>query len=324
MPQPTISDVHVDGPLTNLSVRFSQSSDMFVANTVFPAVRVQNRSDKYYTYDRSFWFKSDAQMRAPGTESAGSGYEIGTDSFSCDVFAIHKDIDDQTRANADAQITLDRDATEFVTQHLLQRREQAWVATYFTGGVWGTTVTGGTNFPSSGTARWDDYANSDPIGDLRAGIMSMAENTAYKPTDLVLGPEVWNKLQDHPDFLERIKYTQKGIVGTDLLAELLGLKRVLIPWSVKNTSAEGVTAAYDFSFGKHALLLHVASSPGLNTVSAGYTFVWSGLFGAGENGIRIKRFRMEQIASDRIEGEEALDQKVVSTELGYFYSGAVA
>jgi hypothetical protein len=319
MPQPTISDVHVDVPLTNLSVRFSQSADMFIADQVFPKVRVQNRSDKYYTYDRSFWFKSDAQLRAPGTESAGSGYTVSTDTFSCDVYAIHKDIDDQTRANADSQITMDRDATEFVTQHLLQRREQAWVSTYFAGSVWGTTVTGGTNFTA-----WDDYASSDPIGDLRAGVMAMAETTAYKPTDLVLGPEVWNKLQDHPDFLERIKYTQKGVVGTDLLAELIGLKRVHVPWSVRNTAAEGVTAAYDFNFGKHALLLHVANSPGLNTVSAGYTFVWSGLFGAGENGIRIKRFRMEQIASDRIEGEEALDQKIVSTELGYFFSGAVA
>jgi hypothetical protein len=73
MPQPTLSDVHVDGPLTNLSVRFSQSSDMFLANRVFPTVRVQHRSDLYYTYDRSFWFRTDAQKRAPATESAGSG-----------------------------------------------------------------------------------------------------------------------------------------------------------------------------------------------------------------------------------------------------------
>lgn len=319
MPQPTLSDVHIDAALTNLSVRFSQSSDMFIANSVFPMVRVQHRSDKYYTYDRSFWFKSDAQLRGPATESAGSGFEIGTDSFSCDVYAIHKDVDDQTRANADSQITLDRDATEFVTQHMLQRREQAWVATNFTTGVWGTDVVGGTDFTV-----WDDFANSDPIGDLRDGVMAMAKLTAYKPNTLVIGPEVWNKLQDHPDFLDRIKYTQKGVVGTDLLAELIGLSSVKIAWSVKNTSAEGVAASYDFNLGKNALLMYVAGSPGLNTVSAGYTFVWSGLFGAGENGIRIKRFRMEPIASDRIEAEEALDQKVVSTELGYFYSGAVA
>lgn len=319
MPQPTLSDVHVDRALTDLSVRFTQSADMFIANRVFPQVRVQNRSDVFYTYDRSYWFKSDAQLRGPGTESAGSGYAISTDSFSCDVYAIHKDLDDQTRANADSPITLERDATEFVTQQLLQHREQAWVSTYFTTGVWGTDVVGGTNFTV-----WSDFANSDPIRDLRDGIIAMAKTTAYKPNTLVLGAEVWDLLQDHPDLLDRVKWTQKGVVGEDLLASLLGIDRVLVAWSVKNTSQEGTTASYDFNFGKHAALYYVPSSPGLNTPAAGYQFSWSGLFGSGRNGIRVKRFRMEHIASDRVEGETAYDLKVVAPELGYFYSGAVA
>lgn len=319
MPQPTLSDVHVDRALTDLSVRFTQSADMFIANRVFPQVRVQNRSDKYFTYDRSYWFKSDAQLRGPGTESAGSGYVIGTDSFSCDVYAIHKDLDDQTRANADSPITLERDATEFVTQQLLQHREQAWVSTYFTTGIWGTDVVGGTNF-----TQWSDFANSDPIRDLRDGIVSMAKTTAYKPNTLVMGAEVWDMLQDHPDFLDRIKWTQKGVVTEDLLASLLGIDRVLIAWSVKNSAAEGETASYAFNFGKHAALYYVPSSPGLNTPAAGYQFSWSGLFGSGRNGIRIKRFRMEHIASDRVEGETAYDLKVVAPELGYFYSNAIA
>lgn len=319
MPQPTLSDIHVDRALTDLSIRYTQSADMFVASKVFPQVRVPFRSDVYYTYDRSYWYKSDAQLRGPGTESAGSGYEVSTDSFSCDVYAIHRDLSDQVRANADQQITLERDATEFCTQHLLQRREQAWVSTYFTTGVWGTDVTGGTDF-----TQWDDYASSDPIRDLRNGVIAMAKLTAYKPNTLVMGAEVWDWLQDHPDFLDRIKWTQKGVVTEDLLAGLIGVDKVYTAWSVKNTSAEGETAAYDFNLGKNALLMHVASSPGLNTPSAGYTFTWSGLFGSGRNGIRIKRFRMEHIESDRIEGEEAIDQKVVASELGYFFSGAVS
>lgn len=316
MPQPVLSDVHVDSVLTDLSVRFSQKEDMFVANKVFPQVKVSNKSDIYYTYPREYWFRTDAELRGPGAESAGSGYEVSTDSFSCDVYAIHKDVDDQTRANADAQITMDRDATEFVTSHLLQRREQSFVSQYFQSGVWGTDVT-----PAN---KWSDYTNGDPIADLRLGIITMAKNTALKPNKLVLGPEVWDKLQDHPDFLDRIKFTEKGIVGTDLLATMLGLDEVLVAWSVKNTANEGEAASYDFNFGKNAVLLHAAKSPGLNTPSAGYTFQWSGLFGGGSNGIRIKRFRLERNASDRIEGEEAIDQKVVSAELGYFFNAAVA
>lgn len=316
MPQPTMSDVHVDRALTDLSVRFTQSADMFVADRVFPRVPVQHRSDVYYVYDRSYWFKTDAQVRAPATESAGSGYEFTTDSYLTTEYAIHKDIDDMTRANADSPLTLDRDATEFVTQHILQKKEQDWVSTFFTSGVWGTDVTP--------TNTWDDYVSGDPIGDLRTGIISMAKATALKPNTLVMGPEVWDKLQDHPDFLDRIKYTQKGIVGTDLLAEMLGISRVLIAWSVKNSAAEGETASYSFNFGKNALLAHVPSSAGLNTPAAGYTFTWTGYPGSGSNGMRVSRFRMEAIRSDRIEAECSYDQKVVSSELGYFFNAAVA
>lgn len=320
MPQPTISDVHVDRALTDLSVRFSQAEDQFISYKVFPIVRVQNKSDKYFTYDRSFWLRSDAKLRAPGTASVGSGWEIGTDSFNAEVYAIHKDVDDQTRANADAAITLDRDATEFVTQHLLQRREQAWVASHFATGVWSTDITVGAG---TSPGKWDDYAAGDPIRDIRSGIIAMAKSTANRPNTLVLGPEVWDKMQDHPDFLDRIKYTSFGQTPESIFATLFGVDKVYVAWSVKNTSPEGVAASYDFNFGKSALLLYVPRSPGLNTPASGYTFVWTGLFGAGSNGIRIKRFRMEEIASDRVEGEEALDMKVVSPELGYFFSAAV-
>lgn len=316
MPQPTMSDLHVDAILTNLSVKFALDNSMFVADKVFPVVRSQHRSDLFYTYPREYWLRSDAELRGPGAESAGSGYEISSDSFSINVIALHKDVDDMTRANADSQFSLDREAAEFVTQHLLQKKETDFFNAYFNTGVWGTDIT-----PAN---KWSDYTNGDPIGDLRTGVITMAKQTGYKPNTLVLGPEVWNKLQDHPDFLERIKYTERAIMGTDLLASMLGLDRVMVPWAIKNTSPEGVTAAYDFHLGKNALLAYVAPSAGLNTVSAGYTFAWTGYLGAGANGMRMKRFRLERNASDRIEGEYAVEQKVVAPELGYYFNAAVA
>jgi hypothetical protein len=315
-----MSDLHLDVALTNMSVRFSQSADKFVARSVFPPVNVANKSDKYWIYDRSYWFKTEAELRGPGAESAGSGYELTTGNFTTDVYAIHKDIDDQTRANADSQIALDSDATQFVTTHLLQKYEQDWVSNFFTTGVWGTDLTP--------TNKWDDYVNGDPISDMRTAVMTMAETTALKPNTLVLGPEVWNKLQDHPDFLARV--SGGATTGTPALwseaqlASMIGVDRVLVAWSVRNTAAEGETASYSFNFGKNALMCYTPSSPGLNTPAAGYTFNWTGLIGQGSDGIRIKRFRLERNASDRIEAESAFAQKVISSELGYFFNAAVS
>lgn len=317
MAQPTISDLHVDRALTDLSVRFTQNTDDYIATKVFPIYRSSFRSDIFWTYDRSYWFRSDATLRAPGAESAGSGWEVGQDNFFAKVYALHKDLDDQTRSNADSQFDLERDAVDFVTQHLEIQREKAWVARYFVPSVWTTNVAGNVDFDV-----WNDYAASDPIGIVRTAIVTMARTTGKKPNVLVMGPRVWTALQDHPDFLERIKYTQKGVVTEDLLAGLLGIDKVYIAWAINNTAAEGVAASYDFIHGDHAALFYVPDRPGKNTPAAGYTFTWTGLLGTGKNGIRIKRFRLERNASDRIEGETAYDMKLISPDLGYFFQNA--
>lgn len=319
--QPGPGDVHLDQALTDLSVRFTQDHQEFIATKVFPTVNVAFKSDKYFVYSREDWYKTDAQQRAPGTESAGGGYSVSSADYAADVYAFHRDVDDQTRANAQSQISLESDATEFVTQNLLQLRESQWVDNYFKTGVWTTETT------LSGVNQWDDYSNSDPLADLRTGVMTLAKGTGKRPNKLVLGAEVWDALQDHPAFLERVKYTEKAILGTDILASLLNIKEVLVPEAIYHEKQEGTSVAmtdYDFRLGKNALFLYVAPNPGINTVSAGYTFNWSGLTGSAGEGIRMKKFRMEAIASDRVEGEMAYDQAVVSADLGYLIIDAVS
>ena len=93
--------------------------------------------------------------------------------------------------------------------------------------------------------------------------------------------------------------------------------------AIQNTAAEGATAVHVFIGGQHALLAYRAPSPGLMTPSAGYTFSWTGLLGSTTDGMRIMRFRMDQIKSDRVEIEMSYDQKLVSPDLGYFFGDIV-
>lgn len=319
MGQPTQSSVHVDVPLTNLSTAYLQSQDAFIASKVFPIVPVQKQTDKFYTYTKNDWFRDEAQLRADATESAGSGYGLSTSTYSCDVYAMHKDIGYQTRANADSQINLDRDATEFVTQRLLLKQEIQFVTDFFTTSVWGTD--------STPTNLWSDFTNSDPIEDIETGKEAILSVTGQMPNTLVLGYQVYRKLKNHPDIIDRIKYTS-GVTGRtvtpELLAAMFDIDRVLVARAIKATNNEGETAAYSFTHGKHALLAHVAPSPGLLTPSAGYMFSWQGVSdGLGAN-IGVRRIDMPTTRAERIEGEVAFDNKVVGSDLGYFFSGAVA
>src|ERR1700704_4925075 len=137
MPSPYLSQVHVNRPLTNMSLAYIQSETAFVASRVFPMVPVDKKSDRYFIYTKDDWFRDDATLRAPNTESAGGGYDLdNTPTYVCQVYAYHKDIDEQEEANSDVPLNPERDATRFVTRKLLIRQEIQWVSDYFTTGKW--------------------------------------------------------------------------------------------------------------------------------------------------------------------------------------------
>ena len=314
--QPTVQDVHVDQMLTNISIAYAQSQDAFISSKVFPVVPVDKQSDKYYTFPKNDWFRDEAQKRADSTESAGGGYTLSSDSYYCDVWAFHKDVGSQTKANADQQINLERGAVQFVTQRLLLRQEIQWVSDYFTTSVWGTDYT-----PAN---LWSDYTSSDPIEDIETAKETVLSTTGFMPNTLVIGYQVFRKLKNHPDIIDRIKYTSSENVTPALLARMFEIDNLYISKSIKATNNEGETAAYAFTHGKHALLCYVNPSPGLMQPSAGYTFAWTGVSGTLGATVGVDSFDIRKIKATRYEAEMAFDNKVVASDLGYFFNGAVA
>lgn len=340
--QPSRSDVHVNRPLTNISVAYLQNRDSFIAGKVFPSIPVAKQSDAYFVYDRGDFNRDEMQERAPGTESAGSAYEIGDDTYYARTRALHRDIPDQVRANADSPISLDREATEFVTHKAMINREVNWATRYFTpadpGQIW-TFDADGVADAGSISAEFDprsvannkvlqwNNAASTPIEDIRGAKRQVLEETGFEPNKLTLGMATYDALLDHPDIVGRIDRGQTaGAAKVNLvtLADLFEVDNVYVMKAVANTSRKGAAAAHSFIGGSHALLSYAPATPGIMTPSAGYTFNWTGLIGSGEDGIRIKRFRQEQLASDRVEIEASYDQKRIAPDLGFFFGSIVS
>jgi hypothetical protein len=327
--QPTPGDVHVNVPLSNISIAYLQNASNFVAARVFPNIPVSKQSDRYYTYERGDFNRDEMTERAPGTESSGGGYRLdSTPTYYAPVYAFHKDIPDQVRSNADAMLNPDREATAFVTHKALIKREKIWVARYFQGGVWTNDVDGVASSPTGGNVlQWSD-ANSNPIENVRAAKTAILQSTGFEPNKLVLGRQVYDALVDHPDVIDRLKYGQTAgapaQASRDSLARLFEVDSIDVMNAIENTAVEGRAAAHSFIGGKKALLCYANPSPGLMTPSAGYVFSWTGHMGAGAEGSRIKQFRMEPLASDRVEIEMAFDCKLVAADLGYFWDSIVA
>lgn len=331
---PGPGQVHVNRPLTNLAVAYMQMAGNFVASRVFPPVPVQKQSDVYFEIPREAWFRDEFKERAPGAESAGAVYDVETKSYACRVYAMHHDVADQTRSNADDPLDPDRQATEFVMQKGLIRLETNWVNNFFVTNKW-TFEADGANSRSSaldltGTSNndvvfWDNSA-ATPVQDIRLMKTLILERTGYEPNVLVLGRRVYDVLVDHEDILGRFDRGQTrgpAVAMRQTLAQIFEVDEVLVMNGVRNTAQQGATASYNFIGGKHAMLAYRPMGPGLYVPSAGYTFHWTGYAASVEGGVEISRFRMENLKSDRVEGEMAWDQKLISVDLGGFFKDIV-
>jgi hypothetical protein len=321
--QPGASEVHVDALLTNISVGYSNA--LYIAREIFPVVQVMKQSDIVPKYDKSDWFRDEAKALSEMEAPPISGYGVDvTDTYYCQPYGQGHAISDQRRANTDAPFDADRDGTRWATDKLELKNERMWVSDFWKTGVWGTDKTGGGDF-----TKWSVYATSTPIQDIRGFKRDIRRALGgWNPNTLVLGDLTYDKLADHPNILDRIKYGSNSdspaMVNRQLMAQLLELDRVLVGISMYTADEEGTAEAsvtYTANWDDDAWLGYVSPSPALFNPSAGYTFVWQTVFG----GTRFVKRRRDPISDrgDLIEVFEAWDQKAVASDAGLFMSDAV-
>ncbi len=324
---PGRTDVHVDRPLTNMSVAFRQSQDLFVADRVFPVLPVSKQTDSFFRIPRGAFLRDQMEKKAPGAGPALANFNYDTDTYRADIWALGCMVGDEIRANADSPLNLDSDMSEFLTQQGLIRKERLWASSFFTTSVWTLDQTGVAAAPGANQfLQWND-PSSTPIEDIRAGKRRVQARTGYRPNKLVLGREVYDRLLDHPDIIGRVdrgQTTGAAIVMRQNLAALFELDEVLVMDAIYNSAAEGATDVFAFIGGKSALLVYSPPSAGLLTPAAGYTMSWTGLLGGGALGMNMRRIRHDREQADELIAQMAFDHKLISADLGQFFASAVA
>lgn len=287
--QPDLSDIHVDAVLTNVSIASMNEMDMFVADKVFPRVPVSKTSDKYFIYDQSFLMRSEAKPRADGTPAAIRGHGVTTGTYTTTAYAVKEKVTWKERDEADPGIDPDRDATDIVTHDLMLKKENVFLDAFLTTSVWTDQTI---------TTKWDQ-ASSTPITDIDTGVQTIKNKLGKggRFITLLLAGAVWNVLKRHADILNAFGGGNSSlkIATTQMVADLLGIKQVIIADAAENTGIEGGTAAYSEVAGTHGLLIYTPDRPGPKTPSGGYTFDYTTM--------EIRRYSDDEIKADWIEGE---------------------
>ena len=133
---------------------------------------------------------------------------------------------------------------------------------------------------------------------------------------MILSQEVFDTLSEHPDVIEKIKYSALGTATEDLLARLFKVEKVIIAAAIYETATEGATSSMGYIWGKHCWLAYITPSARLRSVTVGFTFTY------GDS--TVKKWDDEDAESRYVRVNKNYVQKFVAAEACYLIKNAIA
>lgn len=311
---PTGRQLHIDSAMSNLMVAAFEREGDFVAGRIFPPIPVGKQSDKYYTLRKESWLALPVTYRAPKTRANRIEFDISSDSYFADNYALAAEIPLEDLANADAALNLRASNTQFISQGLL-RDWEARVAAL-------TLTNVSTVNRKTGADAWDAINSADIIEQVAAAHEAIYEGTGMRANTLTLDYRSYMFAKRNTRAFERLKYRSDGgaLLVDAQLKEMFMVDNLHVARSQKNNANPNQTASITSIWGPTALLTRVeGAAVSLQTATYGLSMRWTNPELAFPLAVEVG---MEDGAgSRRVEVLEAgyyQDEKVVASALGYY------
>ena len=328
--QPIQAQVHKDSFLSGMSIGYR--NPMFVADMVFPTVRVAKQSDYFLKFLKGAWFRNEAEVRGPGAEAAQGGYPLSSDTYACMERAFKHKVPIEIINNADAPVRPFETGTRFATNKVMLAKEIAVASLCMTSGNWTSS-----NDVAAGWAGTADGSGNTFIEDILTYKETIRQLIGVYPNRLVMDAKTFKEIKTEYTVLERIKYTgtqgAPANVTTQTLAQLFELDWVGIGGAIKS-DAEEVVAGTDFNAVDiwevnatkgSAFLYYATPTPAMDEPSAGYTFNWAGgaspedAMADGDAYREVRYWWDQDIKSYWVEAAENFDVKATCADAGCLF-----
>jgi len=316
----------VDPVLTAIAVGYRNTSAMRIADQVLPRTPVSAEKFKWTEYPISEGFNvPDARVgrrgRVQQLEFGGEERTSSVEDYGLETPIPFSDIDAAAEARARGVSSYDPEghSAAMLTDTLENIREVRVAQLVHDPDTYAT----GRKVALSGTSQLSDYANSDPIGVIKSGLEA---TLIHAPNTLVMGRQVWSKLNSHPKIVNAVKgnLTEEGIVSRAAFVELFageGVSQLLIGDAWYNTARPGQPVSLGRAWGKHIAMLHL--NPMATAEGGGITFGLTAQYG-GKIAGRIEDKDVGLQGGVRIRSGERVKELVVARDVGYFIQNAVA
>ena len=309
----TQSTAMVNKLLTNASYKINPVG--YISEEIFPVVQVKQSTGLLGSYGNS-------HLRIETTITGGKGKyaRVDTRSTSTQTYAITKHglsdlVTEEDYANVEEPFNAESDTTSELMTKLWLGKEKGLADTL-------TDVTVLTNNVTlTGTDQYNDYANSDPLGDFGTARSTIYNAVGMAPDTAIMSWAVWNTLRYHPDFLTALGYKDQrpGGLTTDELARALDVERVLVGKAVYSSPKEGQADAIAAVWGKDIIFAVSPRTAAKGQISLGYRFQqFSGPRRVFKNAVSNPPNAYEILVDD------SYQQLVSAANAGYLIKDAIA
>jgi hypothetical protein len=304
-----------------MSQQYRNPDTAFIQDRVAPVLVVERKTGKYAYYTKSNLRTATNSLRAGKQKTAEVDMNVEWKTYdSLQEHALkeglEKDVLEQYLNPLDPMF----DATRHLMDKLQLEREVA-LATKLSN----TSVVTQNSTPS---VQWNASTGAgSPIIDISTAVSTTLINGLRHPNTIIMGYQVWQQIANHPDFIDRVKYSQFGVLTEELFARTISavsgtpISNVLIGSAVYDTSAEQVppagTTSNAFIWGKNLWLAYITPTPGLREVNGMYTLVL-------KNGRYVDGWPSQDRKTTWIRVNDYYSQFLVGPEAFYLLQNVVA
>lgn len=306
----TVQSVHVNQLLSNLAVRYAPDPAGFIADIVAPRLPVNHESDIYPVFNQDdFYATTESDLVPDRGEPEFINFGHTTAQYQTHRREFAWDITDRERNNADDQLRLEVTKQTGTLGRLFLQREIRVAAL-----LKKTTNGGQLALGAAAAQKWDATGTtySQIMAQLMTGRTAMRQAIGVPPNILVIPAAVAEGMQKSA-FFQAIQYTT---TPANLISEVYPVipptiagMRVLIPGTIKNTSAEGIAGSYSDIWDEQVRMLYVTSGASLDTPSVAYTFQ--------SEPLTTRTWRTEISRKTNFATGFTVDERVVAANAGY-------
>ena len=220
-----LEELRINAYLSEVARGYTNSA--FIAENLFPVIESELEKVDIFEFNKEAFavYNTERAIRANSNVVSPKGFNKKSATLTEHDLAYPIDYREEDESK---KVKLQLHATNVVTEGLKLKQEKQCA----------DLVQNANNYPTgnkialSGTSKFSDYTNSDPIGIIEDAKDSIAGKIAQDPNTMLIGHETWKVLKRHPQIQGLISDNQNKIVTINFLKEIFEIPNIVVGKSV--------------------------------------------------------------------------------------------